>query len=498
VGFLVVAAATAVSFVSAMDYAGSFNDGSRLATVDSLVDHHTLAIDDSVFVKVPPRDGPAPSPYGGPYAEHMERGTFDKVRVNGRFYSDKPPVPQVLLAGWYQVLQWTTGLSARQRPDLFCYWMTVASCGLAYVVSVWCAFRLGRLLRLALSLRVLLAASLGLATLALPYLRHVNAHIWLLGVAAALMLNLAWLAEEAQVGRLRWPRLVAIGTLAGLGYAMEGGAGPVLWACTLGLVAYRSRRLGPVAVCLMASLPWLVAHHALNYAIGGTFKPVNAVPEYFDYPGSGFSAQNMTGRWHHDSLGDFLSYAATLLIGDRGFIDANLPLFLAVPAFVVLVVRRTPYRPEILFGAAWGGGTWLIYAALSDNYSGGCFSIRWFVPLLAPAYFVLAVFLRYYPRYGWDLLLLSAWGAIAAGLMWEEGPWAMVISLSSVPFFQSGIEVLWDWRPWLAELPDNWKLQGTALLSWLVCWICRRGWKSGATPVPGQPEPVARPQGVPL
>jgi hypothetical protein len=375
--------------------------------------------------------------------------------------------------------------------------MTVASCGLAYVASVWCTYQFGRLLRLALPLRVLLAASLGLATLALPYLRHVNAHIWLLGAAAALMLNLAWLAEGVGAGRVSWPRLVAIGTLAGLGYALEGGTGPVLGACTLALVVFRCRRLGPVAVCLLAALPWLVVHHALNYAIGGTFKPVNAVPEYFDYPGSGFSSANMTGSWHHASIGDFLYYAATLLIGDRGFIDANLPLFLAVPALVVLLLRRTPHRPEIVFGAAWCGGTWLIYAALSNNYSGGCCSIRWFVPLLAPAYFVLAVFLHYYPRYGWDLLILSVWGAIAAGLMWEEGPWAMVVSLSSVPFLQSGIELMWDWHPWLAELPDYWKLQGTALLSWLVCWIWRRGWKSGTTTVRSQPEPVAQ-QGTPL
>jgi hypothetical protein len=475
VGCLIVLGAAAVALFSAQDYAGAYNDGSRLATIECLVDYRTLAIDDSVFVRIPPDDGTVPAPYGKSPGEQLENGTLDKIRVHGHFYSDKPLVPHVLLAGWYQVLQWSTGLTARQRPDLFCYWMTVASCGVAYVAALWCTYRLGRWLGLALPLRVLLAASLGLATLALPYLRQVNAHIWLLGVVAALMLNLAGLAEEMREGRVRWPRLVAVGTLAGLGYAIEGGAGPALLACTLALVAYRCRRVGPVALCLLAALPWLGLHHALNYAIGGTFKPANAVPEYFNYPGSQFTAENLTGQWHHAGIGAFLGYARELLIGDRGFLNANLPLFLAVPALVVLLLRRTPQWPEVAFAAVFSGGTWLIYAAFSNNYSGWCCSIRWFVPLLAPAYYVLAVFLRHYPRYGWDLLVLSAWGAIAAGLMWEGGPWKMHYSLAPLPLLEEGAELVRRTLPWTSEVPDDQMLQGAALVSWLICWLCRPG-----------------------
>ena len=37
--------------LSARPYAGSWNDGSRLAAVESLVDYHTWAIDDSIFVR---------------------------------------------------------------------------------------------------------------------------------------------------------------------------------------------------------------------------------------------------------------------------------------------------------------------------------------------------------------------------------------------------------------------------------------------------------------
>ena len=62
----VVFVATVLALASAKPYAGSWNDGSRLATVESLVDHRTLAIDDSVFVSVPPPDDlHARNPYRG-------------------------------------------------------------------------------------------------------------------------------------------------------------------------------------------------------------------------------------------------------------------------------------------------------------------------------------------------------------------------------------------------------------------------------------------------
>ncbi len=60
-GWVVLAAAVVVAAVSAHPYAGGWNDGSRLATVESLVDRHTWAIDDSIFVN-PSAVPPAPRP----------------------------------------------------------------------------------------------------------------------------------------------------------------------------------------------------------------------------------------------------------------------------------------------------------------------------------------------------------------------------------------------------------------------------------------------------
>ena len=95
-GYVVWAVAVAIALVSARDYAGGWNDGSRLATVECLVDHHTLAIDKSIFVDVPridpQSDRPFPYPLDDPAA--FIGGTKDKVLVAGRYYSHKPPMPR--------------------------------------------------------------------------------------------------------------------------------------------------------------------------------------------------------------------------------------------------------------------------------------------------------------------------------------------------------------------------------------------------------------------
>src|SRR5262249_54596350 len=243
-------------------------------------------------------------------------------------------------------------------PDWFCYLMTLASSGLAYVLAVLCMYRLFGLVGLPEALRLGLPASFALGTVALPYVRHTNNHILLLGIAAALLLGLVELGREQPPGMRRW-RLLALGTLAGLGYTVDLGAGPVLLACTLALVGYRCRRTGPVLLFLLAALPWLVLHHAVNYAVGGTWKPANAVPAYFEWPGCPSNPHNMTGGWSHKSVSPFFTYAAALLVGKNGFLGHNPPLFLAVGAMVLLLKRRTAELPEILFAGFCCGGIWL-------------------------------------------------------------------------------------------------------------------------------------------
>src|SRR5262245_32643854 len=262
---LIVLGAFTIAAIGARPYARSWNDGSRLAAVEAIADHGNLAIDDSIFVRVPPdtitRGVP---PYSTHQRELLANGTRDKLFIRGHFYSDKPYVVSFLMAGLYKVCRVLGLPSSAERPDLFCRVLTILTSGVAYGVAVWCVYLLALRVELPLSVRLALTASFALSTVALPYTRHVNNHILHLGVTAALVLQLVYLAEEGTAATIPWRRPLLLGTLAGLAYNLDLGAGPVLLACLFPLIVYRCRHLGPVLLFLAALAPWLLAHHAIN------------------------------------------------------------------------------------------------------------------------------------------------------------------------------------------------------------------------------------------
>ena len=408
--------AVAIAVSSALPYAESWNDGSRLATVESLVDHRTWAIDDSIFVKVPLQAGVA-APYPRSEPGLMHNGTQDKMWIAGHFYSDKSPVPALFMAAVYKIVQRTTGLVARDRPDWFCYVMTLLFSGTAYAISVCCIDRLAVATNLWQRPRILLTATFAVGTIALPYARHVNNHILLLAVCSALMLAFS------RLEKFPTRRLLAIGSLIGAGYTIDLGIGPVLVVCAVAFVGWKARGIREPVVVLAVAFPWFALHHALNYWIGGTFLPANTNAAYFLWPGSPIDPADLTGAWRHASAGKFVGYAFDLLFGGRGFLTHNLALLLALPGAAMLLRARVLETRQILFAIGFSLGSWLLYSATSTNHAGLCCSVRWFVPLLAPGFYIVALMLRHDPRCETDMAILSTGGVILGALMWWQGPW---------------------------------------------------------------------------
>jgi hypothetical protein len=434
---IIVTGAVIIAVPSARFAAGSWHDGSRLATAECLVDHRTLAIDESIYVRVPEPNDSKPS---GPYSDDFPAaslGTRDLVRIDGHFYSHQPPVLAFLMAAEYQAWKWCTGLTARDRPDLFYFFMTLATSGLGYVMAVVCTYEIATRIQLPLLPRLALPVSLAFSTAALVYVRNVNNHLILLGVTSVIALGLVcltiWKVGEKQPNG--W--LFSVGSLTGLSYAIDPALGAVLVACTVAWVIYRFRQLRPVGLFVLSAMTWVVLHHVVNYAVGGTLRPYGAVLAYLQWPGSAFDEQSMTGVYHHASPWELTKYAARLLIGPRGLLITNPPLLLGVLGVLLLLQRRLPERPVLFWAIGVSAGTWIVYALFSNNYSGECYSIRWFIPLLAPGFMVLSLFLKYFPRYEWALVIISVYGAYFAVDAWMRGPWkaGVVASSSNPPHF---------------------------------------------------------------
>ena len=443
----VFAIAMLLAILGARPYAGSWNDGSRLAAVESLLDRGTLSIDDSIFVN------PALSPAGhNPYspgdADLQARGTSDKLSIRGHFHSDKPPVISVVMAAIYAPLRWI-GLapSPDANPERFIWILTEATSVAAFAVTLLCMRDLGRLIGLAGWAHTVWFSALAMGTFALAYTRHVNNHILQLAVASAWCLLTLRMADDKEQGWKSIALGAMLGTVLGFGYNLDLGSGPLMFAAAMALLVVRLRKLPPVLATALAASPWIVACHLANWTIGGVTGPLNAVPEYLAWPGSPFSTGNMTGVMRH-TPGSFLVYAASLLGGKHGILTHNLPLLLCLPALAMLC-RRGPWRLELAACLGWCGASWALYSLMSNNHSGGSCSVRWFVPFLAPGFFLLAIHLKEHPHQVTDLAILGIWGVVLGLIMWTIGPWTVRM------------------------IPGLWPVVGAALASWLGLAIWR-------------------------
>jgi hypothetical protein len=418
--------ATLVAVAGARPYAGGWNDGSRLATVESLVDRRTFAIDDSIYLH--PEQASLP-PYSQENLLANQFGTFDKLYINGRYYSDKSPVPSVLMAIGYQAWRDLGGPAAAERPDQFAVFMSWLFAGLPFVVAVACVGRITRNLKVPAPWDLILAASFAFGSLAVPYSMQVNNHVLLLAVAAAICESLA------RTGPIGMQRAVWLGLLAGFGYTIDLGTGPPLVLALGGLVLWRAQRSAWQRGVMFAlgALPFVAAHHAINYAISGSIGPANANPEFFRWPGSPFYAGNMTGGWNHPTASRGALYALELLGGKKGFLLCSPTMLLAVIGGFWLLARRRPERPTIIALFVWALATWLLYAATSRNMSGMCLSIRWFLPLLAPGMVTLGVLVRDVAVLRRPLAVLIAGGILLNVESAWRGPWAGTMPITFWP-----------------------------------------------------------------
>jgi hypothetical protein len=424
----VMIAALIFALASARPYAGGWNDGSRLATVEALVDHGTFAIDDSIFVRVPPQN----PPYPPDRLDLIATGTLDKLCINGRFYSDKGPVPALVLAGCYALMRALTGLTAAQSPSLFCYLMNFLGGGVPLVVAGVVLFTVCR--RIVPSPRTAwwITGSLVFTTVAAAYARHHNGHILMLSVAVAVIGSMhTILTCPANLSADSPPRPTArswvfLGVFTGFGYTVDLAVGPAMVLAVTLWVGWQSRRfrsVRPLVYFGLGALPWGIMHHALVWQLAGMIAPPATRPEYLDWAGSPFSPGNMTGLWHERGILRALLYAAELVLGLRGFLWYNLPILPALLGIRMTWRRFPEMRSLLATQCAWVVLAGFAYGLTSNNYSGQCLSIRWFVPMLAPAYLVLIFVLRTDTGRLAEIRLLSVFSFVLAAAGWWCGPW---------------------------------------------------------------------------
>jgi hypothetical protein len=342
---------------------GSAHSMSRLGTVESIVDRHTLQLDDSIFAD-----------------------TIDKVYKDGHFYSHQPPLLSVLEAPVYAVLRLPGTRFNNRGRFVMIYGFTLLTNGLALAGTVMVfASLLSRLNPAGVGTGVL-PVLLVFGTWLLPYGLVVNNH----GISALLLAVLLALVLEVDRRGPTDGRLLAIGGVLGLLVAVEWL--PIVSFLPITLIYLAMRRDVRAGAWLRFAVGIgvpLLAHAIINFQVTGDVMPAGFHAELFRYEGSSFDESSLTGTIKYTAIGPAAFYAWHALFVEKGFF-VFAPLCLLGAIVGVLEWRWWLAHAKGLYFVLLGGTLSSLGAALltTNNFGGEAVGFRHAV-FLCPAFVML-------------------------------------------------------------------------------------------------------------
>lgn len=358
-------ALAALSFVTTMPKVRSWNDASRMATIQAIVEHHTFAIDDSVFAD-----------------------TGDKLFINGHFYSDKLILPSLLGAAAYAPV-YLAGLRLDYGVNIASYFiilLTVKAFWLASLAAFYGALRATDLDDIK---KVWLTLAFGIASLHFTW----SSTLCNNSLAASQITLGFYFLLRARHGEAIRSSLFLAGFF--LSFAAASDAPTTSFYC--GFLVYvlaRAELRSAVVYYVLPLLLTVAPTVAINYSICGRFVPAEIVREYWEYEGSPWIGSTELSGLVVNSPSFFVMYTFESFFGPKGFLLYNPFLLLALPLFFAAMRRGRPLAIEARAIGAMSLLTLLYYLLLTTNYSGTCYSIRWFLPFLPFLFFFMHPFLR--------------------------------------------------------------------------------------------------------
>jgi hypothetical protein len=348
----------------------SVNDLSRWATVYSLVERGTYDIDSSPW---PP--------------------TIDRVRINGHFYSSKPPLLPTLLAGEYYLLKKLSfgKLSLQANPEAVVRIVVATFNWLPFLAFLILYSRLFRHLTQQPWVSSYSVAVAAFGTLITAFCVTLNNHT----IAAFSAAFALYAGCRIWCGDTRKSLFATSGFFSGFAAVNEFPALAFLALGGAGLFWKAPRRTMTLFVPL-ALVP-VSAHFVTNYLAVGSLSPAYAQKQAYEFPGSYWKVDPETGRLvstttdpttgrveirkNIDSLYEpWPVYLFHMVIGHHGILSLSpVLLFSFVGLLRLLRDRSSPIRALALLAALL---TLLllvfyIFFAGQRNYGGATAGLRW-------------------------------------------------------------------------------------------------------------------------
>ena len=352
----------------------SANDRSRWATVWSLVERGTFQIDEV--------DG------------YTRWSTIDKVRYRSgesepwHFYSSKPPLLSVIVAGFYAAERWTLGYGLFNDTAFVTRLLLLIVNGLPFWLMLRSLCRCLLLLGASLSGRMFVVGVAGFGSMLNPYLSTLNNHTpaaaaAMLAITAAVeILTIAQRATISSDDSGRQGRLfTALAFFASLTCCFE------LPAALLGILSFAlalmlNRRLTLTRYLPAAAIP-LAAFFITNWMATGGVQPFYATygSETYVYVHNGIPSYWSNPRDLDANQETPIVYLWHCVLGHHGLLSLTPVLFLSVCGwFITLRLRTTGIQKWIILA---GAGLTIItlgfYLTRTQNYNygGNSVSLRW-------------------------------------------------------------------------------------------------------------------------
>ncbi|MFC2162946.1 hypothetical protein ACFLRF_04635 [Candidatus Altiarchaeota archaeon] len=326
-----------------------WNDLSRFATIESIVEEGTLQIDDSSFFN----------------------RTGDKYYYNGHYYSDKPPILQIAAAPVYYSL-WSDGFSFVAEPKISQFMVTFLTIGVLSSLGLVFFNKSLHVMGVEGGWRGLLTLIAGTGTLVFPYSGIFNNHV----VSGALLMI-------AFYHLLRIGDGVRYAVVAGVMHSLAGSIDFTTFIfIPFALIVFHKRPLKLVVAFLIGTIPLTLTYFSITMLVSGSILPPGLNTALWDYPGSIFDESNLSGVARHGSLAEVGVYTFHMLAGNRGLFSHTPILLVSIYALLRVLRQDTVFRGYYRYITLASAAFILSYILMSNNYSGGAYGVRWFTSIM--------------------------------------------------------------------------------------------------------------------
>lgn len=356
----------------------------RLATIEAIVEHDTLAINNISFV----------------------HDTDQTIEVGGLTYSNQPPVLAALLSAGYQ-LMYNMGLRLEDSPVLVPYLLTLLGVTLPVAASAGVVYRMSRIFEIPRYWRATLALCVVLASGLVSYAVVLNSHApaaALLLASAACLVHVSLSTRPARGGG--W--IAVAGFCAALAAVIDIPA--AVFLIPLGCVIFTMRwrptlKIGAILLYLIGLTPPILLHAVLIVPITGDLRPGILHPELArPAPALAQSAVSDDDELEFDA--DSTQWTAVLrrnlgrivatLLGPHGVLSHFPILLVGIGGIAAVMHRHWPSSTKALATVSIGGAVVVMigYALSRPMWSEAMFATRWFVVFLPLVLFWAGAWLR--------------------------------------------------------------------------------------------------------